>query len=126
MNQKERDGEDGFIETPRCLANICLAQSWILMVCFLKSSLACMTAAWKKFIFMKAAWKIICISLFWSISYFSERHLHFFLVSRNRNSLKGPVLTTQGNPSVAIGGPPLAIGGGKLAKVEAFPPVVHR
>ena len=34
-----------------------------------------------------------------------------------------PVLTTQGNPSVAIGGPQMAIGGGKLANVEAFPPV---
>ena len=37
-----------------------------------------------------------------------------------------PVLTTQGNPSVAIGGPPMAIGGGKLANVEAFPSVVHQ
>ena len=35
-----------------------------------------------------------------------------------------PVLPTQGNPSVAIGGPPMAIGGGKLANVDAFPPVV--
>ena len=37
-----------------------------------------------------------------------------------------PVLTTHGNPALAIGGPPMATGEGKLDYVEAFPPVVHR
>ena len=34
-----------------------------------------------------------------------------------------PVLTTHGNPPVAIGGPPVATGGGKLDYMEAFPSV---
>ena len=34
-----------------------------------------------------------------------------------------PVLTTHGNPPLAIGGPLMATGGGKLAFVEPFPPL---
>ena len=37
-----------------------------------------------------------------------------------------PVLTIHGNPPLANGGPPMATGEGKLAYVEAFPPVVHQ
>ena len=36
---------------------------------------------------------------------------------------QSPVLTTHGNPPVAIGGPPVATGGGKLGYMEAFPSV---
>ena len=34
-----------------------------------------------------------------------------------------PVLTTHGNPPLAIAGPPMATGEGKLGFVEVFPPV---
>ena len=34
-----------------------------------------------------------------------------------------PVMTTHGNPPLAIGGPPVATGEGKLDYMEAFPPV---
>ena len=40
-----------------------------------------------------------------------------------RGSFSLPVLTTHGNPPLAIGGPPVAIGGGKLDYMEASPPV---
>ena len=37
-----------------------------------------------------------------------------------------PVLTSHGNPPLAIGGAPVATGEGKLDYMKAFPPVVHR
>ena len=57
------------------------------------------------------------------IVWITRQSTDFTFVYRIRILNNIPVLTTHGNPPVAIGGPPVATGGGKLGYMEAFPSV---